>query len=243
MLRRPAARTHHETRPVSLQRSWSPQGEGSVLVSFGQTRVLCTATVEEKVPPFLLGKAQGWVTAEYCMLPRSTNSRTARERKGASGRTKEIERLIARSLRAAVDLQALGTRTITLDCDVLVADGGTRTASITGAMVALFDACLGLKAKGLIERVPIREWVAAVSVGLVDGEVLLDLDYPEDSRAEADCNVVMLERGGLVEVQGTAERGSFDRATLDRLLDVAADGIRALVACQKGCFASEELSS
>jgi ribonuclease PH len=199
----------------------------------GRTRVLCTASVEEGLPDHRVGRG-GWVTAEYAMLPRSTQRRTARERSGPRGRTQEIQRLIGRSLRAAVDLPALGEHTILLDCDVLAADGGTRTASVTGACLALRQACDKLAAEGRIERSPLRELVAAVSVGLVNGGPVLDLDYVEDSAAEVDFNVVALESGLLVEVQGTAEGKAFGRTELDELLDLAAGGIRTLLALQRG---------
>ncbi|MCU0868987.1 MAG: ribonuclease PH [Burkholderiales bacterium] len=232
---RPSGRAHDALRPVSLTRHWTRHAEGSVLVAFGDTRVLCTASVEEKVPPFLKGKGQGWVTAEYGMLPRSTHTRSDREaaRGKQSGRTQEIQRLIGRSLRAVIDLDALGERTVQIDCDVLQADGGTRTASITGAWVALHDACSGLVAAGRVPTIPLRDHVAAVSVGVVDRVPVLDLDYPEDSTCDTDMNIVMTGAGGLVEVQGTAEGTPFDRATLDALLDLATHGIAQLVEHQR----------
>ncbi len=232
---RPDGRAAHELRPIRFTRGFTRHAEGSVLVEFGNTRVLCTASVEERVPPFLKGKGQGWVTAEYGMLPRSTHTRSDREAaKGKqSGRTQEIQRLIGRSLRAVVDLQALGERTITLDCDVLQADGGTRTASITGAWVALHDALQGLQSQGVLARWPLREGLAAVSVGLVDGQARLDLDYAEDSGCQADVNVVMTASGGVVEVQGTAESHPFSRQELDTLLELAAQGIGQLCALQQ----------
>ncbi|MBM3464507.1 MAG: ribonuclease PH [Armatimonadetes bacterium] len=220
-------------RPVRIQRAFTRFAEGSVLIEMGDTRVLCTASVEERVPPFLLNSGRGWVTAEYSMLPRSTLTRTSRERSGSGGRTQEIQRLIGRSLRAAVNTEKLGARTITLDCDVLQADGGTRTAAITGAMVALHDACSWLISRGYLQKSPLIDMVAAVSVGIVDGVPVLDLPYEEDARAETDSNVVMLASGGIVEVQGTAERGSFSRALLDELLDLAKGGIDRLVALQR----------
>ncbi len=224
-----------ELRPVRIERGFTEYAEGSVLVSFGRTRVLCTASVEESVPPFLKGTGQGWVTAEYGMLPRATHTRTPREAaKGKQGgRTLEIQRLIGRSLRAVVDLAALGERQVVLDCDVLQADGGTRTAAITGAWVALADACEALVARGVLSASPVRDQVAAVSVGLVGGEVLLDLDYAEDSTCDTDMNVVMTGAGGFVELQGTAEHGAFDRGALEALLALAEKGIGELLAAQR----------
>jgi ribonuclease PH len=210
-----------------------------VLVEFGETRVLCTASVEEKVPAFLKGGGSGWVTAEYGMLPRATHTRGAREAASGkqSGRTQEIQRLVGRSLRSVTDLAALGERQVTLDCDVLQADGGTRCAAITGAMVALADAVLWLKARGLVTREPIRDFVAAVSVGIVRGEACLDLDYAEDSGCDTDMNVVMTGGGGFVEVQGTAEGAPFTRQEMDRLLALATKGIGELVALQRRALA------
>jgi len=236
---RPSQRQPDELRPVRITRQFTRHAEGSVLVEFGDTRVLCTATVEENLPGFLKGKGQGWVTAEYGMLPRSTHTRSAREAaKGKqSGRTQEIQRLIGRSLRAVVDLKALGERQIIVDCDVLQADGGTRTASITGACVAVEDALRGLMNKGLLSSMPLRERVAAVSVGIFDGTPVLDLDYPEDSACETDMNVVMTEGGGLVEVQGTAEGTPFSRLELDQLLDLAEKGLGELFAAQRAAVA------
>ena len=224
-----------ELRPVRIERGFTEYAEGSVLVSFGRTRVLCTASVEESVPPFLKGTGQGWVTAEYGMLPRATHTRTPREAaKGKQGgRTLEIQRLIGRSLRAVVDLAALGERQVVLDCDVLQADGGTRTAAITGAWVALADACDALVARGVLSASPVRDQVAAVSVGLVGGEVLLDLDYAEDSTCDTDMNVVMTGAGGFVELQGTAEHGAFDRSALEAMLALAEKGIGELLAVQR----------
>jgi ribonuclease PH len=223
-----------QLRPVRLSIDVLDFAEGSVLIEAGKTRVLCAASVEEKVPPFLEGKEQGWVTAEYTMLPRSTLTRTSRERSGhISGRTQEIQRLIGRSLRAAVDMKALGPRTITLDCDVLQADGGTRTASITGAYVALHRACSLLVRRGSIPAHPVRTAVAAVSAGIVDGEPLLDLCYVEDSRAEVDFNVIMTAEHEFIEVQGTGEGGVFSRSTLDNLLSLAEQGITDLLALQQ----------
>ncbi|HET9920662.1 MAG TPA: ribonuclease PH [Ktedonobacteraceae bacterium] len=223
-----------QLRPVRISVDFLDYAEGSVLIATGNTRVLCAASVEERVPPFLEGKGQGWVTAEYSMLPRSTHTRTSREREGrVSGRTQEIQRLIGRSLRAVVDMQALGPRTILLDCDVLQADGGTRTASITGAYIALSRACSLLAKRGLITTNPIKTAVAAISVGVVDGAILLDLNYPEDSHAEVDFNVVMTARHEFVEVQGTGEGGVFDRATMDSLVNLAEQGISQLLEIQK----------
>jgi ribonuclease PH len=232
---RSAGRAADALRPVSLQRGYTQHAEGSVLVSFGATRVLCTASVEEKVPPHKRGSGEGWVTAEYGMLPRSTHTRSDREAaKGKqSGRTQEIQRLIGRSLRAVFDLKALGERTIALDCDVLQADGGTRTAAITGAYVAAHDAVGWLLAQGRINHSPLRDAVAAVSVGIVQGTPLLDLEYTEDSACDTDMNVVMTGSGGFVEVQGTAEGAAFSRAEMDALLALAAQGIGELVLGQR----------
>jgi ribonuclease PH len=233
---RPSGRAPDELRAVRFTRSFTKHAEGSVLVEFGNTRVLCTATVEEGVPGFLRGKGQGWVTAEYGMLPRATHTRSAREAaKGKqSGRTQEIQRLIGRSLRAITNLAALGERTITLDCDVLQADGGTRTAAITGSFVALADACDLLLAKRVITSSPLHGQVAAVSVGICSGVPVIDLDYAEDSGAETDMNVVMNNGGGFIEVQGTAEGHAFRRHELDALLDLAAGGISKLFEMQTG---------
>ncbi|WP_306478665.1 ribonuclease PH [Methyloversatilis sp.] len=232
---RPSGRRPDEARTLRITRNFTQHAEGSVLIEVGDTRVLCTASVEESLPPFLRGKGQGWVTAEYGMLPRSTHTRSAREAaKGKqSGRTQEIQRLIGRSLRSVTDLVALGERQITLDCDVLQADGGTRCASITGACVALHDALSGLVSQGLIERNPLRELVAAVSVGIHEGTPILDLDYPEDSACDTDMNVVMTASGGLCEVQGTAEGKTFSRAELGTLMDLAQAGIEGLIAAQR----------
>jgi len=226
-------------RPVRITRGFTRHAEGSVLVEFGETRVLCTASVEEKVPAFLKGKGSGWVTAEYGMLPRATHTRGSREAATGkqSGRTQEIQRLVGRSLRAVTDLGALGERQVTLDCDVLQADGGTRCAAITGAMVALADAVAFLKAKGLVTREPLRDFVAAVSVGIVGGVACLDLDYAEDSACDTDMNVVMTGSGGFVEVQGTAEGAPFTRAEMDALLALAAKGIGGIVAMQRAALA------
>lgn len=222
-------------RPIKINRHFTKHAEGSVLIEFGDTRVICTATIEEKVPGFLKGKGQGWLTAEYGMLPRSTHSRMDREAaKGKqSGRTQEIQRLIGRSLRAAFDLNAFGERTLHLDCDVIQADGGTRTAAITGAMVAAYDAFAKLLANGSITAIPLRHFLAAVSVGVVDGVPMLDLDYREDSGCDTDMNVVMTETGDFIEVQGTAEGEAFNRVALNQLLDLASGGIAELIGMQK----------
>jgi ribonuclease PH len=232
---RPSGRAADALRPVRLTRQYTKHAEGSVLIEFGDTRVLCTASIEEKVPGFLKGKGQGWMTAEYGMLPRSTHTRMDREAaKGKqSGRTQEIQRLIGRSLRAAFDLQAFGERTLHLDCDVIQADGGTRTASITGAMVAAHDAFSKLVERKVITAIPIKHFVAAISVGVYKGVPVLDLDYVEDSDCDTDMNVVMTDAGHFVEVQGTAEGAAFDRATMDRLLDLAQGGIGTLIGLQK----------
>jgi ribonuclease PH len=231
---RPSGRAPDELRAVRFTRHYTRHAEGSVLVEFGNTRVLCTASVEETVPGFLRGKNQGWLTAEYGMLPRATHTRSAREAaKGKqTGRTQEIQRLIGRSLRAITNLAALGERTITLDCDVLQADGGTRTAAITGSYVALADACDALLAKRAIAASPLHGQVAAVSVGICNGAPVLDLDYAEDSCAETDMNVVMNNGGGFIEVQGTAEGHAFRRHELDALLDLAASGVARLFQMQ-----------
>jgi ribonuclease PH len=232
---RPSQRSPGELRPVDIIRNYTKHAEGSVLVKFGDTHVICTASIDEKVPPFLRGKNQGWVTAEYGMLPRSTGSRMDREAaKGKqTGRTQEIQRLIGRSLRAIIDLGKLGERTIQVDCDVIQADGGTRTASITGAYVALHDAINGLLKKQLITESPLRDFVAAISVGVFEGTPVLDLDYIEDSGCDTDMNVVMTGSGGFVEIQGTAEGTPFQRAEMDAMLDLAQAGIAQLVAKQK----------
>ena len=228
-------RTPQQLRELKITRHYTCHAEGSVLVEFGSTKVLCTASVEESVPPFLRGKGSGWVTAEYGMLPRSTHTRSAREAaKGKqSGRTQEIQRLIGRSLRAVTDLTMLGERQITLDCDVLQADGGTRCASITGACVALHDALATLVTSGKLPANPLRELVAAVSVGIVDGQPRLDLDYAEDSACDTDMNVVMTASGGLIEVQGTAEGAPFSRTELDALLTLATQGINNILQAQR----------
>ena len=239
MSQRPDGRAADVLRAVRFTRRFTEHPEGSVLVEFGQTRVLCTASIEEGVPGFLRGKGQGWITAEYGMLPRATHTRSAREaaRGKQTGRTQEIQRLIGRSLRAVVDLAALGERTVTLDCDVLQADGGTRTASITGAYVALADACESLRARRVLSASPLHGQVAAVSVGIVRGVPVLDLNYSEDSEAETDMNVVMNNAGGFIEVQGTAEGHAFRRHELDALLNLAAGGIGQLCALQSQVLA------
>jgi ribonuclease PH len=232
---RPDGRRADELRPLEMILGMQKHAEGSVLIKCGDTWVLCSASVEEKVPPFIEGKGIGWVTAEYGMLPRSTHTRTSRQ---GGGRAQEIQRLIGRALRGVVDRKALGPRTITLDCDVLLADGGTRTASITGAWVALSLAVRGLVARGLIAAgAVVGEPVAAVSVGIVDGEPRLDLRYTEDAGAEVDMNVVMTESGKLIEIQGTAEGAPFSRGDLDRMMDLAAGGIRTLCAAQREVLA------
>ena len=232
---RPSGRRADELRPVRILRHYTRHAEGSVLIECGDTRVLCTATVEEGVPPFLKGQGQGWLTAEYGMLPRATTTRARREAAEGrqSGRTHEIQRLIGRSLRAVVDLPALGERTLRVDCDVIQADGGTRCAAITGACVAVHDAIAWCRAQGLIASEPMKDFVAAVSVGIVDGVPMLDLDYEEDADCDTDMNVVMTAAGGFVEVQGTAEGNAFSRPELESLLALAEDGIRALIAAQK----------
>lgn len=226
-------RAPSELRSLHFEPGWAPYAEGSCLVSMGRTRVLCTASVEERLPAWREASGEGWVTAEYSMLPRSTHTRTRRERGNLKGRTQEIQRLIGRSLRSVVDLAALGPRQITLDCDVLQADGGTRTASVTGAWVALELACRALVADGRIDRSPVREGVAAVSVGIIDGVPRLDLDYELDRNAQVDMNVVATESGQLVEVQGTAEGLPFTRPELDELLDLALGGIERLLGAQR----------
>ncbi|WP_434514922.1 ribonuclease PH [Dechloromonas sp. ARDL1] len=237
---RPSQRQPDQLRSVRITRNFTRHAEGSVLIEMGDTRVLCTASVEENVPPFLRGKGQGWVTAEYGMLPRSTHTRSAREAaKGKqTGRTQEIQRLIGRSLRAVTDLKALGERQITLDCDVLQADGGTRCASITGAWIALYEACDKLVQAGKLPATPVRDHVAAISVGIFEGSPVLDLDYPEDSNCDTDMNVIMTGQGGIVEVQGTAEGEPFTRQQMNVLMDLAEMGIRQLVAAQESALAS-----
>ncbi len=231
-------RADDELRSLVLETGVSPYAEGSCLIATGDTRVLCTASVEDRVPEWREGSGKGWVTGEYAMLPRSTHTRRSRERDGPGGRTQEIQRLIGRSLRSVTDLAALGPRTVILDCDVLQADGGTRTAAVTGAWVALALACERLEREGRIPASPVREPVAAVSVGAVDGRPVLDLDYPEDAAAELDMNVVGTADGRLVEVQGTAEGDPFERVILDGLVDLALAGIARLVEAQREQLAS-----
>ena len=237
---RAEGRSPQAIRPLKITRGAMHHAEGSALVEMGRTRVLCSATVEDRVPPFLRGKGQGWVTAEYGMLPRATHTRSPREAaKGKqTGRTQEIQRLIGRSLRAVIDLSALGERTVTLDCDVLQADGGTRCASITGAWVALHEACEKLVQAGKLPANPVRDHVAAISVGIYKGSPVLDLDYPEDSDCDTDMNVVMTGAGGIVEIQGTAEREPFTRPQMNTLTDLAEAGIRQLIAAQQRALAS-----
>jgi ribonuclease PH len=235
---RPSGRQPSELRSVLIRRGFTRHAEGSVLIECGATQVLCTASVEEAVPPFLKGSGRGWVTAEYGMLPRSTHTRNAREaaRGKQSGRTLEIQRLIGRALRAAVDLERLGERQVTIDCDVLQADGGTRTAAITGGFVALHDAIAKLVERGALAAYPIVDQVAAVSVGIAAGVAVLDLDYAEDSACDTDMNVVMTGRGGIVEIQGTAERAPFSRGELEALLALAEQGIGRLIAAQRAAL-------
>lgn len=232
---RPSKRENNEFRDIRLTRQYTKHAEGSVLVEFGSTKVICTATVADNVPPFLKESGKGWVTAEYGMLPRSTHERMHREAtKGKqTGRTQEIQRLIARSLRAAVDLSAIGERSITIDCDVIQADGGTRTASITGGCVALYDALAYLKEKKKLKKNPFRQLVASISVGIFKKMPILDLDYEEDSSAETDMNVVMTEHGGFIEIQGTAERDTFQQHELDQMLLLAKEGIHGLIQKQR----------
>ena len=238
-MNRPSGRRNDQLREVTIIRNFTCHAEGSVLVTFGNTKVICTASVDAGVPRFLRGQGQGWITAEYGMLPRSTGSRMGREaaRGKQGGRTVEIQRLIGRSLRAAVDLTALGENSITIDCDVIQADGGTRTASITGACVALVDAIRYMNAEGMIEGNPLKQMTAAVSVGIYEGEAVLDLDYPEDSNAETDMNGIMTEAGGFIEVQGTAEGEPYTRAELDSMLALAEKGIGELIEMQKAALA------
>lgn len=238
-MQRPSGRTADQLRDITITRHFTCHAEGSVLIGFGDTRVICTASVEPGVPRFMRGEGRGWVTAEYGMLPRSTGSRMGREasRGKQGGRTVEIQRLIGRSLRAALDLSELGENTITIDCDVIQADGGTRTASITGACVALVDALHYMQRKKMITGDPLKQMIASVSVGVYQGVPVLDLDYPEDSAADTDMNVIMGESGGFIEVQGTAEQAPFARNELDGMLDLAASGINELIALQKKALA------
>jgi ribonuclease PH len=238
-----ADRRDDEMRPVTLERGVAPYAEGSCLVSFGSTRVLCTASVEEGVPAWKRGRGEGWMTAEYAMLPRATRTRTSRERSQVGGRTQEIQRLIGRSVRAMLDDFLFGEFTIKLDCDVLLADGGTRTASITGACVAVSDAFSWLVSTGRLSRTPIKRRVSAVSVGVIGTAPRLDLDYEEDVRAAVDMNVVMSSEGRFVEVQGTGEHGTFDRAELDRLLELAVKGLRELDAAQRSTLEQQVVAS
>ena len=235
---RPSQRQPNQLREVRITRGYTRHAEGSVLIEFGDTKVVCTVSTEDKVPPFLKGKGQGWLTAEYGMLPRATNTRSDREaaRGKQSGRTQEIQRLIGRALRAVVDLSRLGERTLQIDCDVIQADGGTRTAGITGAFVAVHDAVGQLLEKNLLAATPIVDFVAAVSVGIYRGVPVLDLDYDEDSACDTDMNVVMTGSGGLVEVQGTAEGKPFSRAEMDAMFDLAQQGIAQLIAAQKAAL-------
>jgi ribonuclease PH len=236
---RPSGRQPDQLRPVTITRQYTCHAEGSVLVEFGNTKVICNASVEKGVPRFLRGEGQGWLTAEYGMLPRSTGSRMGREaaRGKQGGRTVEIQRLIGRSLRAAVDLSKLGEYTVYVDCDVIQADGGTRTASITGACVAIADAFKKMQADGLVKESPMKEMIASVSVGIYQGVPVLDLDYPEDSNAETDMNVIMTENGGFVEVQGTAEGETFSRQELNSMLELAEKGITELSVLQQTALA------
>lgn len=237
-MQRPSGRTPDQLRPITITRNFTKHAEGSVLIAFGDTKVLCNASIAEGVPRFLKGKGQGWLTAEYGMLPRSTDSRMGREaaRGKQGGRTVEIQRLIGRSLRAAVDLSLLGENTITIDCDVIQADGGTRTASITGACVALVDALRYLQREKIIKTDPLLNMVASVSVGIYKGEAVLDLDYPEDSNADTDMNLVMTESGGMIEVQGTAEQAPFSEEELQKMLALGKQGIQELVQLQKAAL-------
>ena len=239
MIPRSGGRRADELRPLRFTRGFTKHAEGSVLVEMGETRVLCTVSVEEGVPPFMKGRGEGWLTAEYGMLPRATHTRGRREASEGkqSGRTQEIQRLIGRSLRAVTDLAALGERTLRIDCDVLQADGGTRCASITGACVAVADAIAWCRARGLVAADPMRDFVAAVSVGVVEGVPVLDLDYAEDSGCDTDMNVVMTSRGGFVELQGTAEGAPFTREQMDELVGLASGGIRDIVAAQRAALA------
>jgi ribonuclease PH len=236
---RPSGRTSNQLRPIQITRQFTNHAEGSVLIEMGETRVLCTASVEEGVPRFLKGKKQGWLTAEYGMLPRATHTRNNREaaRGKQSGRTQEIQRLIGRSLRAAIDLNLLGEYTITIDCDVLQADGGTRTASISGGCIALVEAINYLIRKKKIKTNPIKHMIAAVSVGIYKGDPVLDLDYPEDSDAETDMNIVMNEENGIIEIQGTAEGATFDQHELTEMMNLGHQGIKEIIEAQKTALA------
>lgn len=237
-------RKNHEIRSVKIKRNFIATAEGSALISMGNTRVVCTASIEEKVPPFLKDQRKGWITAEYSMLPRSTKTRTVRESSigRVSGRTHEIQRLIGRALRSVVDLSGIGERTIWIDCDVLQADGGTRTAAITGAYICLADALRYALKNGIIEKTPLKDYLAAISVGVVHGEPMIDLCYQEDSMAEVDMNIVMTGSGKLVEIQGTAEGKPFSKTTLDKLIKLAEEGIDNLIAIQKKLIEEDVLS-
>jgi ribonuclease PH len=239
-MERPSGRAVDQTREIRLSKNFTKHAEGSVLIEFGDTKVICTASIENSVPGFLRGQGKGWITAEYGMLPRSTHSRMKREaaRGKQTGRTVEIQRLIGRSLRAAVDLSILGERTIAIDCDVIQADGGTRTASITGACVALADALNKLVSNGTLTSSPLIRMIASISVGIYQGEAVLDLDYPEDSAADTDMNIVMADDGGMIEVQGTAEGEPFSEAEFAQMLTLAKKGIKELNAAQQACLAS-----
>ena len=241
MISRSDGRQPNQLRKIKVIQNYTKYAEGSCMIQFGDTWVVCTASVEEGVPPFLKGSGQGWVTAEYGMLPRSTNTRIQREK--TSGRTQEIQRLIGRSLRTVVDMTQLGERTMKIDCDVVQADGGTRTASITGGFIALTDALMKIKKVGKIEKIPLKDYVAAISVGIVKGKLLLDLNYEEDSSADMDMNVVMVGEGNFVEVQGTAERKPFSKAQSDALLSLANQGIRELFEIQKKHLKGLKLNS
>lgn len=238
-MQRPSGRRPNQLRAIRIQRNFTCHAEGSVLVEFGDTKVICTASIEEGVPRFLKGQKQGWITAEYGMLPRSTGSRMQREaaRGKQSGRTQEIQRLIGRSLRAAIDMKKLGERTLYIDCDVIQADGGTRTASITGACVAVIDALNTLERKKQIKESPLKAMIAAVSVGIYEGEAVLDLDYPEDSNAGTDMNIVMNENNGFIEIQGTAEDGAYSQEELDSMLSLGRQGIAEIIKIQKMALA------
>jgi len=234
---RPDGRANNALRPVTITRGYQKYAEGSCLIEFGETKVICAASVEERVPPHRKGTGNGWVTAEYSMLPRATHDRSSRDTRGPGGRTMEIQRLVGRSLRSVVDMDALGERTIMLDCDVLQADGGTRTASVTGAYVALIEACQWMIDEKLLRKIPVTDMVAAVSVGTVAGEDVIDLCYEEDSRAALDMNLVMTDKGRFIEVQGTAEGAPFDRVRLNRLLDLGTEGVKQLCKLQREALA------
>ncbi|MDH5677571.1 MAG: ribonuclease PH [Nitrospinota bacterium] len=239
-MNRKDGRGNGELRPITIETGVAPYAEGSAMVSAGNTRVLCAASVEEGVPSFLKGKGKGWVTAEYAMLPRATHTRTSRERRGAGGRTMEIQRLLGRSMRAVVETANLGERTVIIDCDVIQADGGTRTMAVTGAFVAMHQAMAGLVDRGIIARNPVVDFVAAVSVGIIDGKLALDLCYEEDSQADVDMNVVMTGAGKFIELQGTAERIPFGKDDLDQLLDMASGGIREMISMQRSSLGLNE---